>query len=93
MGVLTKFLQKEFCRRPPAGWACRSEVKLLSGDLEHLLGYSPRVDVLFEREEPKRRLWIEFEVSRADPVATHAKFLTSHLFQPQLETDCFISIS
>jgi hypothetical protein len=28
-------------------------------------------------------LWIEFEVSRADPVANHAKFATAHLFQPQ----------
>ncbi len=69
MGALTKFLQREFSRRPPIGWACRSEVRLLPLDLEQLLGYSPRVDVLFEREEPKRRLWIEFEVSRADPVA------------------------
>jgi len=60
--------------------------------LEQLLGYSARVDVLFEREQPKRRLWIEFEVSRADPVANHAKFVTSHLFQHQLDKDCFISM-
>ncbi len=92
MGALTKFLQREFSRRPPVGWACRCEVRLLPVDLEKLLGYSPRVDVLFEREEPKRRLWIEFEVSRADPVANHAKFLTSHLFRHQLDGDCFISM-
>jgi hypothetical protein len=29
-----------------------------------------------------RRLWIEFEISRADPVANHAKFATAQLFQP-----------
>jgi len=92
MGALTSFLQREFSRSPPNGWACRSEVRLLPVDLEQLLGYSPRVDVLFEREKPKRRLWIEFEVSRADPVANHAKFLTSHLFQHQLDRDCFISM-
>jgi hypothetical protein len=57
-----------------------------------MLGYSARVDVLFEREQPERRLWIEFEVSRADPVANHAKFATSHLFTPQLDKDCFISM-
>jgi hypothetical protein len=48
--------------------------------------------VLFERQEPERRLWIEFELSRADPVANHAKFVTSHLFQHQLDRDCFISM-
>jgi hypothetical protein len=37
-------------------------------------------------------LWIEFEVSRADPVANHAKFATSHLFHPQPERDVFVSM-
>jgi hypothetical protein len=92
MAALTSFLQREFCRQPPVGWTCRSEVRLLPLGLERLLGYSSRVDVLFEQPEPKRRLWIEFEVSRADPVANHAKFLTSHLFEHQLDTDCFISM-
>jgi hypothetical protein len=92
MGALTRFLQREFSRRTPAGWVCRPELKLLPPDLERLLGYSSRVDVLFERKEPERRLWIEFEVSRADPVANHAKFVTSHLFQHQLDRDCFISM-
>ncbi len=40
----------------------------------------------------QRRLWIEFEVSRADPVANHAKFATSHLFQPQPATDTFVAM-
>ena len=35
---------------------------------------------------------MEFEVSRADPVANHAKFATSHLFQPQPSTDVFVSM-
>ncbi len=39
-----------------------------------------------------RRLGIEFEVSRADPVANHAKFATAHLFQAQPETDSFVSM-
>jgi hypothetical protein len=39
-----------------------------------------------------RRLWIEFEVSRADPVANHAKFATAHLFQPQAAADVFVSM-
>ena len=60
--------------------------------LEALLGYRPRVDVLLEREDGSRRLWIEFEVSRADPVANHAKFATAHLFQPQAEADSFLAM-
>jgi hypothetical protein len=38
------------------------------------------------------RLWIEFEVSRADPVANHAKFATSHLFRPQESTERFLAM-
>ena len=39
-----------------------------------------------------RRLWIEFEISRADPVANHAKFATSHLFKPFSSADMFVSM-
>lgn len=60
--------------------------------LETLLGYQARADVLLENAAGTRRLWIEFEVSRADPVANHAKFATSHLFQPQLPADCFVAM-
>ncbi len=56
------------------------------------LGYSARADVLLTRDDGQKRLWIEFEVSRADPVANHAKFATSHLFQPQASTDTFIAM-
>src|SRR5262249_37732635 len=34
----------------------------------------------------------EFEVSRADPVANHAKFATSHIFRPQAATDSFVAM-
>ena len=48
--------------------------------------------MLLTRDDGQKRLWIEFEVSRADPVANHAKFATSHLFQPQPSTDTFIAM-
>lgn len=92
MGKLTTFLQEAFNERCPAGWSFRSEVPLLSPDLKRTLGYSPRVDVLLERDDGARRLWIEFEVSRADPVANHAKFATAHLFDPQPQTDAFVAM-
>jgi hypothetical protein len=89
---LTTFLQSEFVRRCPAGWACRPEHALLPGSLAKLLGYQARADVLLEKADSSRRLWIEFEVSRADPVANHAKFATSHLFEPQRASDCFLAM-
>lgn len=45
-----------------------------------------------ERDDGSKRLWIEFEISRADPVANHAKFATAHLFQPQAANDIFVSM-
>ncbi len=92
MGNLASFLQSEFPQHVPAGWSCSPEFHILPPDLSELLGYSSKVDVLLERECDHKRLWIEFEVSRADPVANHAKFATSHLFQPQREDDVFISM-
>ena len=68
MGNLTLFLQREFMRWCPPDWACRYETPVLPHDLERILGYAPRADVLLERRDGSRRLWIEFEVSRADPV-------------------------
>jgi hypothetical protein len=92
MGSLAAFLQAEFNAGCPMGWQCRSEVHVLSPPFRKLLGYAPRADVLLEREDGSRRLWIEFEVSRADPVANHAKFATSHLFETQPKTDTFVAM-
>ncbi|MUG97920.1 hypothetical protein F7734_38665 [Scytonema sp. UIC 10036] len=92
MGVLTSYLQQEFIRKSAPGWLCHHERGVLPKHLAEFLGYAPRVDVLLERDDGSRRLWIEFEISRADPVANHAKFATAHLFEPQLETDTFISM-
>jgi hypothetical protein len=92
LGSLAGFLQSEFRTICPKDWHCHSEVHVLSPPFRKLLGYSPRADVLLERKDGTRRLWIEFEVSRADPVANHAKFATSHLFEAQLQTDCFIAM-
>jgi hypothetical protein len=92
MGSLTTYLQKEFARKCPPGWVCRPEVRVLHPDLVEVLGYSARVDVMLEREFPPKGLWIEFEISRADPVANHAKFATAHLFQPQSPIDHFLAM-
>lgn len=92
MGNLTIYLQKAFAEQCPTGWTSSSEVQLLSNELNDLFGYSSRTDILLTKNDGSRRLWIEFEISRADPVANHAKFATAHLFSRQLETDCFVSM-
>ena len=92
MGSLTSYLQGEFVRHCPPGWTSRREVHILPEHLERLLGYAPRVDVVLEKQDGSTCLWIEFEISRADPVANHAKFATSHIFQPQRSIDIFIAM-
>lgn len=92
MGNLAVFFQLAFVDLCPSGWACRQEERVLSPDFERLLGYSPRADVCLENIDASRRIWIEFEISRADPVANHAKFATAHLFKPFEASDTFVSM-
>jgi hypothetical protein len=92
MGQLANFLQESFSAQPPSGWSCQRETRVLTSDFEQLLGYSPRADVCLESEDASRRIWIEFEISRADPVANHAKFATAHLFKPFETSDTFVSM-
>jgi hypothetical protein len=92
VGTLTPFLQREFKRHAPPGWECSSEESLLPDELTSLLGYRPRADVVLSDPSSQSRIWIEFEVSRADPVANHAKFATAHLYAPQPPSDHFVSM-
>jgi len=92
MGNLARYLQLEFSRHKPPGWSCTSEVAVTPPELCKLLGFTPKTDVLLANADGSRRYWIEFEVSRADPVANHAKFAATHLFSPQSDTDVFVSM-
>jgi hypothetical protein len=92
MPSLAKHLQKTFQEICPKGWTCQDEVTILSDELNRLLGYTSRADVLLSNVDSTQRFWIEFEISRADPVANHAKFATAHLFKPWLPSDMFISM-
>ena len=89
---LTSFLQQSFAAHAPIGWQCAREVAVLPKEQELILGFAPRADVLLENAGLNRRVWIEFEVSRADPVANHMKFAVGHLFSPQIPGDAFVSM-
>lgn len=90
--MLALYLKQEFTRYSSTEWECYAEERVLSLELEQVLGYKPHVDLMMKKRDSSKRLWIEFEVSRADPVANHIKFATAHLFDPQRETDIFISM-
>jgi hypothetical protein len=72
MGNLARLLQQRFREAAPAGWSSTAEQRIMSADLERQLGFAPRADVLLAHTDGSQRIWIEFEISRADPVANHA---------------------
>src|SRR4051794_2228196 len=92
LGGLARYLQEQFLARCPAGWRCTAERPLLDVPDRVLLGHDPRADVMLERADGTRRLWIEFEISRADPVVNHATFATAHVLRPWGEADAFVSM-
>ena len=92
MPSLARHLQDAFVRDCPPGWACRPEVRVVPQEMERWLGYAPQADVMLQEVRTGRRVWVELEISRADPVANHAKFATAHLFQPMPEQDTFVSM-
>lgn len=64
----------------------------LAPDMRAAIGYEPLADVCFTSNDDARRVWIEFEISRADPVANHMKFAVAHGFVPQRSGDAFVSM-
>lgn len=91
-GLLASYLKAGFAGACPPGWRCLAEQPLLAPADRALLGYDPRADVVLERQDGARRLWIEFEISRADPAANHAKFATAHALRPWSHADAFVSM-
>lgn len=64
----------------------------LAPEIGAAIGCDPRADVCLTRSDDARRVWIEFEISRADPVANHVKFAVAHGFVPQRSGDAFVSM-
>ena len=80
-GTLARHLQSEMQRAPPRGWSCVGTEKavIVDPDLSSALGYRPAADIVIQSKTTGQRVWIELEISRADPVANHAKFAVAHL--------------
>jgi hypothetical protein len=93
MGTLTRRLQDGFQDHCPAGWTFRPEAPLVDPAGARRLGFDARADGLFEQADTGRRLWVEFEVARADPVANHAKFATARHLEPWPGEESFVSMA
>jgi len=92
MGSLTGYLQAAFAEAAPRGWVCRPEAPLVDKAATRRLGFEPRADLLMERADRSTRIWIEFEISRADPVANHAKFATARFLEVGAADEVFVSM-
>lgn len=92
MGSLARYLQRRFAQHCPSGWTCKDEVPLVPEDARRRLGFNPRADLMLEQAGSGRRIWLEFEISRADPVANHAKFTTVRFFESLPRHDTFVSM-
>lgn len=93
-GRLARFLQRAFQHHSARrGWACSIEAPLIDADAARRLGFNPKVDVLLSRVDDARRIWVEFEVSRADPVANQAKFASAAFFEGCGAGDAFVSMA
>ena len=92
MPYLARHLQDDFRAKCPQGWTCQTEVKVVPAEVERWLGYAPQADAMFQEIATGRRVWVELEISRADPVANHAKFATAHLLHPLPPQDTFVSM-
>lgn len=89
---LAAYLQHSFLHNVPNGWRGFAEHPVFSDQLKKELGFCPRVDVMLERLDGRKRIWVEFEISRADPGANHLKFAVHHVFSPQPDSDTFVSM-
>lgn len=92
MPNLARHLQDAFAENCPAGWVCQPEARVAPIEMERWLGYAPQADVMLQDSRTGGRVWVELEISRADPVANHAKFATAHLFNPMPAQDSFVSM-
>ena len=81
-GSLARHIQGALAETAPRGWrVAGTERRLLDVSLSNRVGYAPAADLVVENATGTRRIWIELEISRADPVANHAKFAVANMFQ------------
>ncbi len=91
-GNLVNHIAGQFEQFAARDWLVKRECPVLDKDWAHRVGYTPRADLLLERRVGKQRVWVEFEISRADPVANHAKYSAAKLFDQWRAEDTFVAM-
>lgn len=91
MGALALYLAEQFEQHQRASWTIAREQRLLDEQVALRLDFDPRVDVLLEGPD-RRRVAVEFEVSRADPVANQVKFLLARDDAARRRDDVIVSM-
>ena len=89
---LAETLQRRWVEQPPAGWVASREPAGIGPAEARLLGYQPKADLLLREADSGKRVWIELEISRADPAANPVKFGSAHLLSPLPPEDAFVSL-
>jgi hypothetical protein len=74
---LARRLTEAFAAAPPRGWVIEREAPLFPQGFARRLGYDPAADLVL-RAPTGERVIVELEISRADPVANHAKVLLGY---------------
>lgn len=92
MPTLARHLQEQFAALCPDGWICEVESRIVGRETEMILGFAPQADVVLLEAASGRRISVELEISRADPVANHAKFAAAHLRDPFPANHSFVSM-
>ena len=92
MAKLARHLQESFAEACPTGWDADVEVPLFDGPLRRRLGFQAHCDVRFHQPSSGRSIWVELEISRADPVANHIKFAVGHVEGRLDRDDTFVSM-
>lgn len=90
--LIAETLQRRWVEEPPAGWIAAREVGVISAEEARMLGYQPKADLVLQNPSTSQRVWIELEISRADPAANHVKFGSAHLLNPLPASDAFVSL-
>jgi hypothetical protein len=93
LGSLARHLASLIAAKQWDGWAAEPEGQLFSKRLATRYGFDPKVDLLLHKAG--RRIAVELEIRRADPVANQVKFLLARrageLRQDDVEVSMFSS--
>jgi hypothetical protein len=90
-GQLAPFLCTALAGEVGNGWEVVAEYPLLPRQLERRVGYMPKADLLL-LDPGGRRIAVELEISRADPVANQAKMLLAYEYGALRRDDGFVSL-